>query len=267
MNQTKASHDELDKQELFPWERGKYFSQYENILGRYIVQSVRENMQPGRLLDLACGNGDLTGMMAPHFEEVVGLDASSTHISEARKQHQGLAFVHSLAEDYQDREGFNTITMITLLEHVQNPPEMLRVVARNLAPGGVLIAHVPNAMAVNRKIAKIMGSLADEYELSPFDINIAGHRRSYDLDLLRKDFEAAKLIIKKTGGVFYKMLSTPQINWLLENGPWETGGFGWGRVGAENEKDWRQAFCDACYEYGKQHPEECNIIYAVGTTT
>ena len=170
-------------------------------------------------------------------------------------------------EDYQDREGFNTITMITLLEHVQNPSELLRVVARNLAPGGVLIAHVPNAMAVNRKIAKIMGSLADEYELSPFNINIAGHRRSYNLDLLRKDFEAAGLKIKKMGGVFYKMLSTPQINRLLESGPWEEGGFGWGRVGAEKEKDWRQAFCDACYEYGKQRPEDCNIIYAVGTMT
>jgi len=267
MNRTNASNNELEKQEHFPWQRGKYFSQYENMLGRYIVQSVLENMQPGRLLDLACGNGDLTGMMAAHFEEVVGLDASSTHIAEAQKQSIGLTFVHSLAEDYQDREGFNTITMITLLEHVQNPPELLRVVARNLAPGGVLIAHVPNALAVNRKIAKLMGSLADEYELSPFDVNIAGHRRSYDLDLLRNDFEAAGLKIKKMGGVFYKMLSTPQVNWFLENGPWEEGGFGWGRVGAEKEKDWRQAFCDACYEYGKQRPGDCNVIHAVGTMT
>jgi len=267
MKRTITSNDELQKQDLFPWQRGKFFSQYENIIGRCIVKSVLENMQPGRLLDLACGNGDLTGMMAVHFAEVVGLDASSTHIAEARKQHPGLTFVHSLAEDYQDRQGFNTITMITLLEHVQNPPELLQVVARNLAPGGVLMAHVPNALAANRKIAKLMGSLADEYELSPFDINIAGHRRSYDLDLLRKDFEAAGLKIKKMGGVFYKMLSTPQINWLLENGPWEEGGFGWGRVGAEKEKDWRQAFCDACYEYGKQRHEDCNVIYAVGTMT
>jgi 2-polyprenyl-3-methyl-5-hydroxy-6-metoxy-1,4-benzoquinol methylase len=267
MNQMNTSNDELEKQELILWQRGKFFTQYENILGRYIVQSVLENMQPGRLLDLACGSGDLTGMMATHFAEVVGLDASSNHLADARLQHQGITFVHSLAEDYHDRNGFNTITMINLLEHVQNPPELLRAAARNLLPDGVLMAHVPNAMAINRKIAKIMGSLVDEYELSPFDINIAGHRRSYDLDLLHNDFEAAGLKIKKMGGVFYKMLSTPQINWLLENGPWEEGGFGWGRVGAEKEKDWRQAFCDACYEYGKQRPEDCNIIYAVGTMT
>jgi 2-polyprenyl-3-methyl-5-hydroxy-6-metoxy-1,4-benzoquinol methylase len=261
MNQVISN--EFKRQESIFWHRGKFFVQYEKILCHYIVQSVLENIKPGRLLDLACGNGDLTSMMAEHFANVVGVDASSKHLADAQVKHREITFIHALAEDYHDRDGFNTITMINLLEHVQNPLELLRAAARNLAPGGVLIAHVPNAMAVNRKIAKLMGSLADEYELSPFDINIAGHRRSYDMDLLRNDFESAGLAIKKMGGVFYKMISTPQINWFLENGPWEEGGFGWGRVGAEKQKDWRQAFCDACYEYGKLFPEDCNIIYAV----
>lgn len=265
MDFKKFSKDEIDKQESFSWQRGKFFSQYEKILGRYIVKSVLENMQPGRLLDLACGNGDLTSMMAKCFEEVVGLDASSNHIVEARKRYPSITFINSLAEHYQDQKGFNTITMITLLEHVQSPVELLRVAGRNLLPGGIIIAHVPNALAINRKIAKIMGTLSDEYELSPFDINIVGHRRSYDMAVLRNDFESAGLEIRNMGGVFYKMLSTPQINWLLEKGQWEDGGFGWGRVGDEKEKDWRQAFCDACYEYGKEHPDDCNVIFAVGT--
>lgn len=52
------------------------------------------------------------------------------------------------------------------------------------------------------------------------------------------------------------------MDWFLKNGLWEKGGFGWGRVGAEGEKDWRFEFCKACYEYGKTVPDECNIIYA-----
>lgn len=121
-------------------------------------------------------------------------------------------------------------------------------------------------MAVNRKIAKLMGSLESEYELSPFDINITGHRRSYDMISFTKEIEDAGIKVMHRGGIFYKMLSSPQLNWLLEEGPWEEGGFGWGRVGAEKSKDWRQAFCDACYEYGKDHPEECNLIFAVAQT-
>ena len=103
-----------------------------------------------------------------------------------------------------------------------------------------------------------------QYEHSPFDIEVAGHRRSYDMDLLVRDFEMAGLKVIFTGGVFYKMLSQAQINWLLEKGPWEEGGFGWGRIGEEKEKDWRRSFCNACYEYGKQRPQDCNVIYAVG---
>ena len=259
-----SSNEEIEKQATFPWQRGKFYAQYENILGCYIVQSIVENMRQGRLLDLACGNGDLTSRLAKHFREVVALDGSAPHVAEARSRYPNINFVHALAEEYNASQAFDTITMITLLEHVREPVELLQAVSKNLAPSGVIIAHVPNALAVNRKIARLMGTLTDEYELSPFDIDIAGHRRSYDLDLLRSDFENAGLKIKTAGGVFYKMLSTPQINWLLENGPWEEGGFGWGRVGAEKNKDWREAFCDACYEYGKERPSDCNVIYAVG---
>jgi 2-polyprenyl-3-methyl-5-hydroxy-6-metoxy-1,4-benzoquinol methylase len=255
---------EIQRQEKITWQRGSFFKSYENILGSFIVKSVIENMQSGFLLDIACGNGDLTAMMSSFFEKAVALDASKQNLSIAMKNYPDIDYVHGLAEEYQSEYQFNTITMINLLEHVKSPVDVLRSISRNLSCDGVIIAYVPNALAVNRKIAKLMGTLTDEYELSPFDIDIAGHRRSYDLDLLRADFENAGLTIKHVGGVFYKMLSTPQINWLLENGPWEEGGFGWGRVGAEKDKDWRKAFCDACYEYGKERPSDCNVIYAVG---
>lgn len=261
---TPEEQNELQRQEEFPWQRGKYYALYEELLGNYLVRSVSENMKPSSLLDLACGNGYLTNLMAPHFDRVVGLDASGVHVAEAKKLYPHIDFIHGLAEDYDDREGFDTITMVTLLEHVQDPVGFLEVCSKNLAENGVLIAHVPNALAVNRKIAKLMGTLEDEYELSPFDLEIAGHRRSYDMDTLVSEFEEAGLTVVKKGGVFYKMLSTPQINWLLEKGPWEDGGFGWGRVGEEGDKDWRLAFCDACYEFGKERPQDCNVIYVVG---
>jgi len=263
-SRSQAEQQEIQRQNSFPWQRGKFYSAYEQLLGYYIVQSVVENMQPPSLLDLACGNGQLTNIMSPYFDRVVGVDASAMHISEAKKTYHDIEFIQSLAEEYQDSSMFSTITMITLLEHVQDPSALLAACAKHLVKGGVMIAHVPNAIAVNRRISKIMGSLSDEYELSPFDKDIAGHRRSYDISLLVQDFQKAGLKVIKTGGVFYKMLSTAQINWLLENGPWEEGGFGWGRIGAEKSKDWRKAFCDACYEFGKERPEDCNVVYAVG---
>ena len=51
------------------------------------------------------------------------------------------------------------------------------------------------------------------------------------------------------------------LDWFLKNGLWEEG-HGWGRTGMETAKDWKEEFCRACYEYGKQHAEDCNVIYA-----
>lgn len=256
-------NDEKQRQDACPWNRGEFFRTYETLLGEYMVQSVVENMRPPSLLDVACGNGIITGQLAPHFKRVVGLDASADHLAKARRDYPQLEFVECLAEDYTSPEPFSTITLLNLLEHVVDPVQLLATLSRSLAPDGVLIAHVPNAMAVNRRLAKLMGTLTDEYELSPYDIDIVGHRRSYDLDRLVADVTAAGLKVIKHGGVFYKSLSQAQLNWLLEKGEWEAGGFGWGRVGAEKAKDWRRAFCDACYELGKSRPADCNLIYIV----
>lgn len=255
------SRDEKALQETFSWARSVEFSDYNGILGYYQVQACIDHARGESLLDMPCGDGMLTAMMAARFRRVVGADASAPHLARARERLPGVEFHHDLIEDLQLNERFDTITMLNVLEHVADPVGVLKKAASLLSDDGVLLVHVPNAKAVNRKIAVLMGTLESCEELSPFDINIVGHRRSYDLAGLCADVKASGLQIVATGGVFYKMLSTPQMDWFLRNGLWHEGGFGWGRVGAQ-PRDWKADFCRACYEFGKQHPEDCNVIYA-----
>ena len=259
-----SSVDEKIIQEAFPWERSQYFKEYNSMLGYYQIQSCLEYTHGRKsILDLPCGDGTLTALLCEKFDRVVGVDASSKHLIVAKENVSKAEFYESLIEDFSPTESFDNVIMLNILEHVLDPVSVLKKAASFLNDNGVLIVHVPNANAINRRIAVAMGTLESCEELSPFDINIAGHRRSYTLETLTKEFEAANMNIMKTGGVFYKMLSTPQIDWLLEKGPWEEGGFGWGRVGAEKSKNWKDAFCQACYEIGKERPEECNVIYIV----
>lgn len=258
-----SSIQEKTRQDQIPWERGKFFKAYELMLVDYLAQSVLENANGTSLLDIACGNGLVTSRLAPHFRRTVGLDASAAHLEKARQDYPHIEFVEGLAEEFATDEKFTTITMLNLLEHVTDPVALLKGAQRLLDKSGVLIINVPNAMAVNRRIAVLMGTLENEHELSPYDLNVAGHRRYYDMPSLERDVIAAGFRPVKRGGVFYKALSQAQLNWMLENGPWEAGGFGWGRVGSERAKDWRKAFCDASYEFGKQRPEDCNLIYIV----
>lgn len=256
------NNTEKNMQEAYEWERSKHFDTYNTIIGKYQALACIENANGTSIADLACGDGTLTRLFYEHFSRVVGVEASGKHLEEARKRLPHCEFHECLIEDFNTDEKFDSVFMLNVLEHVVNPIELLQKAASLLKEDGVLIVHVPNANAINRKLAVAMGTLEYCEELSPFDINIAGHRRSYTMETFTEDIKKAGLNIKKTGGVFYKMLSTPQIDWFLKNGLWEEGGFGWGRVGAE-KKDWKTEFCRACYEIGKERPEDCNIIYAV----
>lgn len=254
-------NDEKKRQEKFPWQRSKYHTDYNSVLAHYKVVSCLEHAKEGSLLDLACGDGLITAMFAPYFHRIVGVDASSVHIEEARRRLPAVKFHESLIEEFETEEKFDAVFLLDILEHVIAPVSVLRKAASFMSSDGILIAHVPNSRAINRRLAVKMGTLLSCEELSPFDINVAGHRRAYSMASLIRDVESAGLCVAATGGIFYKMLSTAQIDWFLKNGLWEEGGFGWGRLGGENEKDWKAEFCRACYEIGKEQPEDCNIIY------
>jgi 2-polyprenyl-3-methyl-5-hydroxy-6-metoxy-1,4-benzoquinol methylase len=252
---------ERKNQEQFEWERQVHYGTYNRILGYYQVCAVLNYARGISLLDMPCGDGYLTGMLASKFKRVVGIDASKQHLEKGKSLYSNIEFHHALIEEFVTDEKFDTITMLNILEHVNNPVEVLQKAESILAPGGIIIVHVPNANAVNRKIATIMGTLQSCEELSPFDINVVGHKRSYTMKTLHNEVVNAGLNIIGEGGVFYKMLSTPQMDWFLKNGLWEDGGFGWGRVGEESSKDWKVEFCRACYEYGQLYPEDCNVVY------
>lgn len=262
-----TSSEEKARQDSYPWERSKYHTDYNAVLAHYKVVSCLEHAKGNSLLDLACGDGLMTAMFSEYFERVVGVDASGAHVAEARRRLPQARFFESLIEDFEIDEKFDAVFLLDILEHVIDPVAVLKKAASFLKPGGTLIAHVPNAVAINRRLAVLMGTLTSCDELSPFDIQIAGHRRSYEMDTLVGDVEAAGLQVRETGGIFYKMLSTPQMDWFLKNGLWKEGGFGWGRVGEEKSRDWKAEFCRACYELGKQQPNDCNIIFACATVS
>jgi ubiquinone/menaquinone biosynthesis C-methylase UbiE len=259
----KAASDEQKKQEDYLYSKSVHYAEYGAILGYYQVQSCLEHMHGVSHLDLACGDGLLTEQFRKKFPRVVGVDASRRHLEKARERCPDVEFHNCLIEELEMDEQFDNVTLINILEHVRNPVDLLKKSASFLKRDGVLIIHVPNANAINRRIAVLMGTLKRCDELSPFDKRIAGHRRSYTQQSLLSEIQKAGLITVASGGIFFKMLSTPQFDWFLKNGLWDEGGFGWGRVGSRQKKDWRAEFCRACYELGKEYPDDCNLVYAV----
>ena len=172
---------EKDHQQSLPWARSSVFEAYNTVLGRYQALACLEHARGTSLLDAPCGDGTLTKMLTPHFQRVVGIDASGVHLKQAQEILPGAEFHEALLEDFVTTERFDTITMVNVLEHVIDPIVALEHMASLLSDDGILIVHVPNALALNRKLAVEMGTLTECEELSPFDIEVLGHRRSYSL--------------------------------------------------------------------------------------
>jgi 2-polyprenyl-3-methyl-5-hydroxy-6-metoxy-1,4-benzoquinol methylase len=252
---------EKELQENFTWSRTEFHSEYNAHLAKYKVMSCLNYAKGTHLLDIACGDGLMTEMFAKNFDYVVGVDANGDHLAKAKERLPEVTFFECLIEEFNTEDRFDTITMLDLLEHVQDPVAVLQKAASFLKDDGILIVHVPNSQAVNRKLAVLMGTLESCEELTPFDLKIAGHRRSYSLETLANDVTSAGLSLVDTGGIFYKSLSTAQMDWFLKEGLWEGENFGWGRVGGP-QKDWKEEFCMASYELGKERPDDCNIIFA-----
>ena len=247
--------------EGFKWSRGDSLKWFE-VLGEYQVRSFLENANEGSLLDLACGDGTLTKKFTDHFRRIVGVDASKDQIAKAEANYKGVEFDASLIEEWERDEKFDNIALILILEHLKDPVAVLKRVKSFLKPRGKIIAQVPNAFSMNRKLGRLMGILKDDYELTDWDKNEAGHRRCYTMKALIKDFNDAGLEVTSKGGVFFKIFSSPQMEWLLNEGKWNEGLEGWD--GKDKSVDYRKEFLEASYRIGKDYPEECNVLYACG---
>ncbi|HTY19552.1 MAG TPA: class I SAM-dependent methyltransferase [Myxococcota bacterium] len=99
----------------------------------------------GRLLDVGCGFGFFLERAAARGWQVHGIDVSRVTVEYARKR-LGLDTVERgdlFQARYPDGH-FQAVCMWNCLEHLPQPLETLREVARILADGGVVLVRVPN---------------------------------------------------------------------------------------------------------------------------
>lgn len=101
------------------------------------------------ILDLGCGKGFQTQVLARSCKRAVGLDVSNVQITEARKflKHscveKKVEFLASrLEEAHLPSEEFDRVFSFCVLEHIPNLPRVLEELIRVMKPGGELHASV-----------------------------------------------------------------------------------------------------------------------------
>ncbi len=102
--------------------------------------------EKGRLLEVGCGSGQILKELRELGWLVEGVDLDSRAVEIAKKN--GLHVVSGFLEDqhYQD-DTFDVIILSHLIEHVDDPLQLLKESYRILKSGGVIVIVTPNILS------------------------------------------------------------------------------------------------------------------------
>lgn len=190
-------------------------------------------------LEMGPADGGLTQFLGKDFAKLSVVDASEQYLSKACDLVPGATAHLSLFEEFEPADRYDTIVMGHVLEHVNDPVQILSRARTWLAPGGRIIAAVPNADSLHRRLGVKMGLLERRRDLNDQDHAI-GHRRVYNREELDHDVTAAGLVTVAKGGIFLKLLSNAQM------------------LAFQDEQ-----LVDAMFEVGRDLPDLCSEIYSV----
>lgn len=99
--------------------------------------------EPGRVVDVGCGRGDLAAYLTGRGWRVTGIEPSASACEVARAR--GIDARQGTAEDVElDGESYDAAIFRHSLEHVTEPALALERIRDSLRPGGWVLISVPN---------------------------------------------------------------------------------------------------------------------------
>jgi 2-polyprenyl-3-methyl-5-hydroxy-6-metoxy-1,4-benzoquinol methylase len=236
---------ELDDKTNNSNERYGYQFDYE-VMHPFMLRKLMQFKSVGKVLEVGSHYGIFTEKILKHFPDLTCVEISGFAFNELRKRIGNRAKLYNAPiEEIKTLERYDIIIMTHVLEHVDDPINILEVVKKLLTPAGILFVVVPSATAASRQIAVEMGLISNLTAVTEAEKQ-HGHQRTYALDTLKYDARSAGLQIISTGGIFFKGLANFQFDQIIPAGI----------VSPE--------YLEACYTLGEKYPELCASLYLVG---
>jgi SAM-dependent methyltransferase len=143
-----------------------------------------------RVVDLACGEGYGSAVLAETAASVVGVDANPEAYEHARLKYQGVGFERNMIELWAG--DVDCVVFLQTIEHVQDPDAVLEHVRELIGPKGVAYVSTPNVLTLAPKGAERSGNPWHVREYRAEDYRALCERHFGSVDLLGL-FHARKL--------------------------------------------------------------------------
>jgi SAM-dependent methyltransferase len=105
----------------------------ERFLGRLesVFAEVHADTPAGRVLEVGCGEGEIAQRLRARWPQVTGLDLPDAGLRTAWQGIDDVAFLHGDAErlPFEDK-AFDVVVAVEVLEHLRDPAQGLRELAR-----------------------------------------------------------------------------------------------------------------------------------------
>ena len=194
--------------------QGESLYDFDNqILLNWYPRRILKSIQGAKsLLELGLGHGFTTKFFSNNFHRHVVLEGSPAIIHNFKKRFPecNCQIVETYFETFDTHEKFDVIVMGFILEHVEDPYEIISHYKKFLSPKGKFFLAVPNAESLNRRLGQLAGMLVDMNHLSENDL-LQGHKRYYTVASLTEEITRAGFKIDKMEGIYLKPLTTSQI--------------------------------------------------------
>jgi methionine biosynthesis protein MetW len=150
----------------------------------------------GRILDVGCGDGSLSAMLARNSEQVAGIEVSMEACRMAHSRGIGVtrADVETYAFPFRP-ESFDVVVAGEVIEHMTDPDEFLQEVVRVLKPHGHCILTTPNLASWYNRLLLLLGYQPHHTDVSfwhnvgklrPIVDGASGHLRVFTLRALKE---------------------------------------------------------------------------------
>jgi SAM-dependent methyltransferase len=134
-----------------------------------VYEWIRNRVAGQRVVDMACGEGYGSEVLAQTASEVVGVDANPDAYEHARLKYTrpGLSFARDLVETYPGPA--DAVVFLQTIEHVTNPGELLEHFKRITAgsPTAAVFVSTPNVLTLAPEGAERSGNPWHVHEYRP----------------------------------------------------------------------------------------------------
>lgn len=136
------------------------------------------------VVDLACGEGYGTAILAGHAASVVGVDANPEAYAHARAKYAGgrVAIERGMIETWEG--DVDAVVFLQTIEHVQDPDAVLARLKTLVGPGGVVFVSTPNVLTLAPPGAARSGNPWHVHEYRPSELRLLCARHFGQVELL-----------------------------------------------------------------------------------